>query len=254
MSDSKDGDVDMSNSSVTDSAATQAASAQPQSATEAAKQLLSEWRSQGKDYIGGELGRKQARQAVAILKTRGVECKDSVIYKARKELKNDGLKVIDKALANELDGKVTQDDDFSGGQPVKKVEDMLNNDGSGGSDKSQASGGATGQPDLEGSQEKKFEPLPIEQTKDIIDVCIDGVGEVYAEMQKPIRPKSIDAVKTAYGKTMEVYNASLPKWLLPVICVVLTVLVFALPFRKEIKGALFGDANDGVTVPPTIEQ
>jgi hypothetical protein len=255
MGDSTKGEIDMSVTNVTDNAATHAADAQPQGATDAARIILSEFRSQGKDFIKGSLGRKEARLVSERVKQRwGIDCSASAVYKAKKEFKDADLKDLDKALSNEIAGTVTNsDDDFSGGDSVK-VEDMLKDAG----DKSTTGGDSQKVEDMDGSasplQEKKpFEAMPVDAANDIIEVCLQGVSEAYAAMQKPIAPKSLNAVTVSYQKTMEAYNASLPKWLLPVICIALTLVVFVFPFRKEIRGLLWGDA-DQATVPPTISQ
>lgn len=218
--------------SVSSNAATHENNEQPQSkmtANEAAKAVLKELQGNGRDLIKGKCSKNDARQVAAIMRNKhGVEATPSAVWKAKKELQNAEVSEVMRSVGEGMNAKVTADDDFDGGTPIQKVEDAEGDKGS------KSDGVPLGE-----EEKKPAEPMPIQSVQTICEVVLDSLAETMQESGMPVHPKGANASKAITNETLKAYNASMPKWLLIPITVLVLVVVFVLPARKQIMSMLF---------------
>lgn len=221
------------NSPVTESTVThgeQEQPSEPASATDAAMKFLQELKGSGEDVITKPLSKKRAAEIASKLP--GGPYGPGVVYNARAKLLEKGGTAHD--LPTGAGGKVI----------VPDLDDILRGaKGVGGGEGEQAPAGdanAGNGPDIpapggEPKPEKQFEPVPIETIQTIADAILEGVAGMIRDSKRTVSEKNVKALQSVYNATLEAYNASIPKAALIPICIIFSLVVFALPFAPEIK-------------------
>jgi hypothetical protein len=198
----------------------------PSSATQAAIEKLKELRSQGQDFITQKLSKEKAREIAASIGN----YKEGVIYNARKKLLDMETQATFEQSSKEVKAKVTVPDIdalFKDARPIEGLTPEGQQTPPQDAQQEQAP---------EGQQEKKQpNPVDIKTIQTISDAIHDAMGDAMRDKGKPVKPANLTAVKTTANATLEAYNASIPKWALIPILLVLEIVIFVLPWAGEIK-------------------